>query len=204
MKPYLIPTKTNRTFTEVSKSRFITSIGLAASTEQAKEFLNQIRAEMPDATHHVYAFRVGYGHSTIEGMSDAGEPTGTAGPPILAVIRGTHIGDVIVVVTRYFGGIKLGTGGLVRAYTKAARAGLNELKMEEKVVKKLIGIDTSYSFYETVKHLIHKYNGLIQDENFQQSVALFVEFREDEVAGFSRQLLDATSGQVMPIILNDD
>jgi uncharacterized YigZ family protein len=137
-------------------------------------------------------------------MSDDGEPTGTAGPPILAVIRGTQIGDVIVVVTRYFGGTKLGTGGLVRAYTEAARAGLNTLRTEEKVVKKLIGIDTPYSFYEIVKHLINKHNGFIQDEAFQQSVALFVEFRENDIADFSRHVQDATSGQVMPIILNDD
>jgi putative IMPACT (imprinted ancient) family translation regulator len=79
---------------------------------------------MPNASHHVYAFRVGHGNSIIEGMSDDGEPTGTAGPPVLAVLRGTQIGDIIVIVTRYFGGTKLGTGGLVRAYPEAAQIAL--------------------------------------------------------------------------------
>ena len=98
---------------------------LAASTtvKEAKAFLAAVRAEMPDANHHVYAYRVGFGNSVIEGMSDDGEPSGTSGPPVLAVLRGSGIGDVIVVVTRYFGGTKLGTGGLVRAYSDAARAG---------------------------------------------------------------------------------
>ncbi len=97
------------------------------TVDEAKAFLAAVRAEMPDANHHVYAYRVGFGNSVIEGMSDDGEPSGTSGPPVLAVLRGSGIGDVIVVVTRYFGGTKLGTGGLVRAYSEGARAGLESL-----------------------------------------------------------------------------
>src|SRR5688572_27285209 len=100
---YHIPAGTQRSEIVVVNSRFITTIGCVQSTEAVKAFLDQTRSEMPDASHHVYAFRVGYGNSITEGMSDDGEPSGTAGPPVLAVLRGADIGDVIVVVTRYFG-----------------------------------------------------------------------------------------------------
>src|SRR5512134_2891681 len=109
-----IPAGQHRTDIVVVNSRFITTIAPAAMPEDAKRFIASIRAEMPDASHHVYAFRAGYGNSVIEGMSDDGEPSGTAGPPTLAVLRGAGIGDIVLVTTRYFGGTKLGTGGLVR------------------------------------------------------------------------------------------
>ena len=125
-----IPTEKPRLTLEVSNSRFITTVSYVDSVNSARGFLAAVRDEMPDANHHVYAYRIGYGNSVIEGMSDDGEPSGTAGPPVLAVLRGTNIGDVIVIVTRYFGGTKLGTGGLVRAYSEAARLGLSSLKTE--------------------------------------------------------------------------
>jgi uncharacterized YigZ family protein len=115
MTRYLIPAGTVRVETEVSRSRFIATLGMAETAEAARAFIAGVRAEMPDASHHVYAFRVGYGASVIEGLSDDGEPSGTSGPPIMAVLRGAPVGDVVLVVTRYFGGTKLGTGGLVRA-----------------------------------------------------------------------------------------
>src|SRR5690348_4882092 len=117
MTRYRIPAATTRIEHEVSRSRFIATLGNAATVEAARGFIAEIRAEMPDASHHVYAFKVGYGSSVTEGLSDDGEPTGTAGPPVLAVLRGADIGDAALVVTRYFGGTKLGTGGLVRAYS---------------------------------------------------------------------------------------
>src|SRR5947209_14285779 len=113
---YLIPTATTRIEQEVSRSHFIATLAKVESVAAARAFIASIRAEMPDASHHVYAFKVGYGSSVNEGLSDDGEPSGTSGPPVLAVLRGTDIGDVVLVVTRYFGGTKLGTGGLSRAY----------------------------------------------------------------------------------------
>ena len=122
---YVIPAETIRAELVIHRSRFIATIGMAESVETAREFIARIRAEMPDATHHVYAFRVGFGSSVQEGLSDDGEPAGTSGKPAMAVLRGADIGDVVLVVTRYFGGIKLGTGGLVRAYSSAAKAAIN-------------------------------------------------------------------------------
>src|SRR5918912_1103095 len=96
----------------------------------------EIRVEMPDAAHHVYAYIVGHGATTNLGMSDDGEPSGTAGRPVMAVLRGSGLGDVALVVTRYFGGTLLGTGGLVHAYGDAARAVLAALPREEKVARR--------------------------------------------------------------------
>src|SRR4051812_28537673 len=88
----------------VSNSRFVAQAAPTATVAEARAFIAEVRAAMPDATHHVYAYRIGHGATTTEGQSDAGEPPGTAGRPVLAVLRGSELGDVSVVVTRYFGG----------------------------------------------------------------------------------------------------
>jgi uncharacterized YigZ family protein len=155
---------------------------------------------MSDASHHVYAFRIGYRNSVTEGMSDDGEPSGTAGPPVLAVLRGTEIGDVIVVVTRYFGGTKLGTGGLVRAYTEAAQTALGSLKTALNIKKQIIGIVFSYPLYERIKRLIDRFDGLIEDETFAADVTLLVSFPTDHMARFASELKELTAGQVVPVL----
>jgi uncharacterized YigZ family protein len=201
--PYLVPTGFQRTETEVARSRFITSVEFTPTVEQAKAFLAAIRAEMPDASHHVYAFRVGYGQTVTEGMSDDGEPSGTAGPPVLSVLRGSKIGDISIVVTRYFGGTKLGTGGLVRAYSEAAHVALNSLSTEEKIEKRLLGIDVPYSLYEQTKLLIAEHNGVIDEEDFAADVSILAMFPLVDVAGFTDALRDLSAGQVQPVVLDE-
>lgn len=202
-KPYHIPADSlHQTEIVVVNSRFITSIAPVKTTDEVKAFLNRMHQEMPDASHHVYAFRIGYGSSVIEGMSDAGEPSGTAGPPVLAVLRGTEVGDVIVVVTRYFGGTKLGTGGLVRAYGDAARTGLGSLKTRLKIDKTVVGFDISYSLFELTKRLIVSEEGEILDETFAGDVTLVVEFPTTRVTGFTDALRELTNGQVEAVILD--
>lgn len=194
-EPYLIPRKRLRIETAVSNSRFITTIDRVETADAAKSFLKSIREEMPDANHHVYAFRVGYGNSVIEGMSDDGEPSGTAGPPVLAVLRGTEIGDVIVVVTRFFGGTKLGTGGLVRAYSDAARTGLSELEVERKIDRVILGVDVNYSLFEQTKRLIDEYDGDITDEEFAADVSLIVIFPTSQQQAFTDALVELSAGR---------
>jgi uncharacterized YigZ family protein len=198
---YLIPTQTHRVTTTVSNSRFITTIGHVSTVDEAKAFLAGVRTEMPDANHHVYAFRVGFGNSVIEGMSDDGEPSGTSGPPILAVLRGSGIGDVIVVVTRYFGGTLLGTGGLVRAYGDSVREGLATLPTERKIEKCILGIELPYHYFEQVKRLITHYDGVIDEESFAADVTILASFPVDRIAGFSTNLTELTAGSVEPLIL---
>lgn len=198
---YLIPAEPCRVTTNVSNSRFITNVARVDYVDEAKQFLTAVRQEMPDANHHVYAYRVGHGNSVIESMSDDGEPSGTSGPPVLAVLRGSGIGDVIVVVTRYFGGTKLGTGGLVRAYGDAARAGLAALPIKRKIQMTSLGIELPYHYFEQVKRLITQHNGTIDEETFTGNVMVLATFPQIDVESFSADLIELTAGSVEPVIL---
>ncbi|PJF29473.1 MAG: YigZ family protein [Phototrophicales bacterium] len=200
-EPYLIPNGFHRIETEVARSRFIASVEYTPTVDNAKAFLGQIRAEMPDASHHVYAFRVGYGASVIEGMSDDGEPAGTAGPPVLAVLRGSKIGDIAIVVTRYFGGTKLGTGGLVRAYSEAAHVALNSLATTLKIEKRLLGIEIPYSLYNQAKLLIEAHHGTIEEELFEANITLMIRFALDDIPRFTDALRDLSHGKITPVEL---
>ncbi len=175
---------------------------MVTSTDEAKEFLADIRAEMPSASHHVYAFRVGYGSSVTEGMSDAGEPSGTAGPPTLAVLRGTQIGDIAIVTTRYFGGTKLGKGGLVRAYTQSAQTGLAQLKTRLKIATVTLGIEITYSLYESVKRLISAHSGDIIDEDFTGEITLTVILPTIERSALNHALAELSAGKIIPVVLD--
>lgn len=198
---YYRPIGIQRTEIKILKSRFITTVAQATSVDEARHFIKQIREEMPDASHHVYTFRIGYGNSVIEGMSDDGEPSGTSGPPTLAVVRGADIGDIVLVTTRYFGGTKLGTGGLVRAYTEAAQTSLEDLHKEFKAAKYQIGIELAYSHYEQAKLLLETYETTIEDETFAGEVTLIVTVLQDDYEAIATELRELTSGQVEPILL---
>lgn len=201
--PYRIPAGTHRIDLVVVNSRFIGSVSRADSVDEVKAYIAVIRAEMPDASHHVYAFRVGYGNSVIEGLSDDGEPSGTAGPPVMAVLRGTDIGDTVIVVTRYFGGTKLGTGGLVRAYGDTAREALSTLPTIEKIARKLVGIELPYSYYEQIKRLIAQHNGVITDETFAGDITILAVFPTVNVDAFTGMMRELTAGRYVPIVLDD-
>lgn len=201
---YRVPIGRHRFEIVIARSRFIATADKVPSIDATRAFLADMRAEMPDATHHVYAFRVGFGNSVTEGMSDDGEPSGTAGPPALAVVRGAEIGDVMVVVTRYFGGTKLGTGGLVRAYSEAARGVLRDLPTEEKIPRCRLLIEMPYSLYAQVKRLLLEYNAAILDERFTADVAVTVSIALADADRVSAQVVDLSSGKVAPLMLGAD
>ena len=136
LRAQAIPAGPARTEIRASNSRFIASAAPAATVEAARAFIAGVRAEMPDASHHVYAYIVGHGATTTLSMTDDGEPPGTAGRPVMAVLKGSGLGDVALVITRYFGGTLLGTGGLVRAYGDAAKAVLAILPRMEKIERR--------------------------------------------------------------------
>jgi len=133
MDSYPIPAKETRVEIMVVNSRFIATLAPVFTVEEAKAFVSRIKDEFSDATHNVPAYVVGHGNSVIAHANDDGEPAGTAGRPALAVLQGSGLGDAGVVVTRYFGGTKLGTGGLVRAYSDAVRAVLEAAPRAERV-----------------------------------------------------------------------
>jgi uncharacterized YigZ family protein len=187
----------------VVNSRFIATVSRTETVDEAKACIGRVRNEMPDASHHVYAFRVGHGNSVTEGLSDDGEPSGTAGPPVMAVLRGSDLGDTLVVVTRYFGGTKLGTGGLVRAYGDAAREALVTLPTIEKIERKLVGIETSYAYYEPLKRLIATHHGSIEDETFAGEVTLLAVFPAVDVLAFIDAFREITAGKYTPVVFED-
>lgn len=204
VSPYRIPTASIRTEIEVKHSRFICTIGYAQSPEEAKLFIQTVHDDLPDADHHVYAFRCGYGNSVTEGMSDAGEPSGTAGPPILAILRGTDIGDIVVVVTRYWGGTKLGTGGLVRAYSDATRLGLEQLPTEIKINKTILGLECNYAQYQIIQHFIKGYPIEVLESDFSSLVTLIIKMPSDLVDSFVSSMIEITAATVKITSLSND
>ena len=200
--PYLIPAESVRCEIVIKKSRFVTTIRRASTVAEARKTLAELRSEMPAANHHVYAFRVGYGSSVTEGMSDDGEPSGTAGPPTLAVVRGSDVGDLALVTARFFGGIKLGTGGLVRAYTEAAQLAFSRLQTELKVERKLVGMELPYSLFKPITRLIAAHNGAIDEQVFEADVLLTVRFALPDLQAFATALRELSAGRVVPVELD--
>lgn len=199
---YLIPAETVRTEIVIRKSRFLTTAQLATTVVEARNRLAELRAILPAANHHVYAFRVGFGNSVTEGMSDDGEPTGTAGPPTLSVLRGSGIGEILLVTARFFGGKKLGTGGLARAYTESAHEALRELKTERKEERKTVGLEMPYSLYNIVRRLIDTHSGMIVDEQFGAEILVIARFVTNDLNCFTIELRERTAGAVLPISLD--
>ena len=200
--PYRIPAQRLSSEIVIKKSRFVTTIQLAPTVERARQAIAEQRAASPGANHHVYAFRVGFGKTVTEGMSDDGEPRGTAGPPTLAVLRGSDVGDIVLVTARFFGGTKLGIGGLVRAYTEAAQFALSQLETELKVERKLLGMDLPYSLYTPIKLLIQAHHGVIEEEVFEADILLTARFMQPDIERFCAEVRERSAGSVIPVALD--
>ena len=185
----------------VMNSRFIATAAPAFSVEQAREFIQEMRREFSDASHNVPVFLIGSGASVTAHSSDDGEPSGTAGRPAMAVLQGSGLGDIVVVVTRYFGGTKLGTGGLVRAYTDAVKAVLEILPRAEKVATHTVMLVVPYPQFEQTRLLIQKYNGKTLDEEFAADVTISVQFLVEDLEPFNEALSGLTRGQVQAEIV---
>ena len=196
-KRYPIPAGESRVELQVKNSRFIGRAAYTPTVTAAKAFIEQVKQEEPNYSHAVYAYAIGHGASVTHGLSDAGEPSGTAGRPALAVVKGSDLGDVTVVIVRYFGGTKLGTGGLVKAYTESAQLALAELPITEKVEKVGVQVTVPYSFYEQGKRLIEAHQGQIDAEDFTTEITLHLTFIVDDLPTFETALTEATSGQVI-------
>ena len=183
----------------VSNSRFITHLAPASDVAAARAFIASIRQQMPDANHHVYAYVIGHGGTTTLGMSDDGEPSGTAGRPALAVLKGSGLGDVVVVVTRYFGGTLLGTGGLVHAYGDSVKAVLEITERLEKIARTQLVLAMSYAQYEGIKRTLANYDHHIDDESFGTDITMTVTVRVSDVESISAVLTEQTAGQIVII-----
>ena len=205
-KRYPIPAAETRAEIEVKNSRFVATAVPAFTVEEAKEFIARIKNEFSDASHNVPAFLVGFGNSVMAHCNDDGEPSGTAGRPILAVLQGSGLGDIAVVVTRYFGGTKLGTGGLVRAYSDATKAVLDILPHAEKVPTHTTMLALPYNLLERVRLLVEAWNGRILDEQFAADITMTMQFTVAKFPGFQDALRELSHGSLAAEIIetNED
>jgi uncharacterized YigZ family protein len=171
---YLTPFKKTRCHFTVQGSRFIATICPAATKALALENLDTISAEFPDASHHTYAYRIGTGLDLIERTYDDREPAGSAGLPMLQVLQGKNVSDAIVVGTRYFGGTKLGIGGLTRAYRDCARQSLQKTILIEKEPLDNYFLELFYEDLGTVTRIIGSLNGTVLTVDYSEVVAMRV------------------------------
>lgn len=185
-------------------SRFIATIVPVFSVEEARQFISRIKSKFPDATHHVPAYIIGFGSSVISHCSDDGEPSGTAGRPALAVLSGSGFGDIAVVVTRYYGGTKLGTGGLVRAYSDAVRQALVDLPRAEKVATHTILVVAPYAWYDRLQTIIRTYSGRVLEQDLAADVTLTVRLPVENFTSFQTNLTDASHGSLQAVIISTE
>ncbi len=192
-----VPAGFHRTETVVKRSRFIASFFHGDSPEAARAAIQGVREEFPNANHNCWAFAAGPpGETARVGMSDDGEPHNTAGRPMLNVLAHSGVGEIVVVVTRFFGGVKLGTGGLVRAYSDAVKTGLETLPLKEKRVMETLTIRISYAHGDAVKKLVAAAGGGIVSEAYEAAVTFGVELPLNEIEDFRAAVVNTTLGTV--------
>jgi uncharacterized YigZ family protein len=195
---YLVPAQETRNETIVSNSRFIAILAPVFSIDEAKTFIQRVRQEFQDASHHVTAYIIGYPPSETSHCSDAGEPSGTAGRPALTVLRGSGMGDIAVVVVRYFGGTKLGTGGLVRAYSDAVKMVVDLVPKTRLVKYKIYRMEIPYSFFDKVARLVHQFTGELIEKEFGVNVSLTIQIEAGQEEFFIQSIKELGAGKFMP------
>lgn len=193
---YLVPLTEIRREHEVMKSRFIATLAPAFSIEEARAFMARIKKEFADATHNVPAYIIGGGNSVTEYFSDDGEPSGTAGKPALAVLRGSGLGDAVLVVTRYFGGTLLGTGGLVKAYTEAAQSVVNAVGRGRRVSVNVAMVAIPYNLFERVRLFVSKRHGRVLGEDFAGDITMTLQFPVEDFEVFQTDLREVSAGKI--------
>lgn len=178
------------------KSRFIGYTASVTTEEEAVAFIEAIKKKHYDARHNCFAYSIGTGPQPVLRFSDDGEPQGTAGKPILEVIQGSGIRNICIVVTRYFGGTLLGTGGLVRAYTDAAKAGIAASTVKKK--RQLIEAELSMNYTELgkIQYLVANSDAEIMDTLYTDKVALKVRVYAPVYDSFIKQITEATGAKV--------
>ena len=196
--PDLRPGEVFRVEQTIKRSRFIASVGHTPGVEEAKAFIEQIKAEFEDARHNCWAYCAGAAGSTDRiGASDDGEPHGTAGRPMLTAVTHSGIGEVTVVVTRYFGGILLGTGGLVKAYQSSVKMALEAVPTRIRTKTKRIKFSVEHPVVNQVLCKIETANGRILEKNFDMDADFDVEIPEDLAETFAKELEELTRGALL-------
>ncbi|MEW5815196.1 MAG: YigZ family protein [Spirochaetota bacterium] len=181
----------------VKRSRFIGYARRINSPEEVKEIIQELRSVHKGLSHIGYAFIIGGENSQTFGFSDDGEPKGTAGRPVLEILKGSGITNALIAVVRYFGGIKLGTGGLVRAYSDTAKKVLLKLPVKEMMAEAKFSVTVPYALFETVKALIESAGGIIGKDAFEADVTLAGLIPESALERLKQQVLNISHGKVI-------
>lgn len=202
MSQYPIPAKEARAEIEIKRSRFIATAVPVFSVDEAKAFVRRMKQEFSDASHNVPAYQIGYGSSIIAHSSDDGEPSGTAGRPLLAVLQGSGLGDIAIVVTRYYGGVNLGTGGLVRAYGDAGKAVLAILPHAQRASINTVQLEVPYPLFEQMELLIEKHNGRLQTKTFAAAVTITAQFLVENTPAFADGVRELSNGRLQTEIID--
>lgn len=200
-KTYLVPLSEIRREHLALNSRFIAALAPAFSIDEARAFIARIKKEFADASHHVPAYIIGGGNTVTEYFSDDGEPGGTSGKPALAVLRGSGFGDAALVITRYFGGTLLGTGGLVKAYTESAQLAVNAVGRGMRVLTYVVMLAIPYNLLERVRLLAAGQRGEILGEDFAGDITMTMQVPVDTFDAFQTGLRELSAGRLQAEIL---
>jgi uncharacterized YigZ family protein len=201
VKTYSVPLNEIRREHVVVNSRFIASLAPVFSPEEARAFISRIKKEFADASHNVPAYIIGGGNTVTDFCSDDGEPAGTAGKPALAVLRGSGLGDVAVVVTRYFGGTLLGTGGLVKAYTESTQMVVNAVGRGRRVEVHVAMVAIPYNLLERVRLMTVRNQGEVLGEDFAADITMTLQFPIESFDGFQNELRDVSAGKIQAEVI---
>ena len=191
----LVPKCSSLETIEIKKSRFISIAMYTSSAEETKEIVKNTKKEYSDSSHVVHAFLSGPGND-IFGFSDDHEPSGTAGRPVLEVLKGSGISNIAVLVIRYFGGTKLGTGGLVKAYTEAAQLALKHLVVEELVAKTGFTVNITYDLFDQIIKILKKYSAEFEKPIFDTQIHISGSIPEKELSAASEAIKDISAGKI--------
>lgn len=179
----------------VVNSRFIATLTPAFSVEEARAFIARIKKEFAEASHNVPAYIIGSGNTRTEFCSDDGEPSGTSGRPTLAVLRRSGLGDVAVVITRYFGGTLLGTGGLVKAYTESTQRVVNEVGRGRRASVHVVMLAIPYNLLERVRALAALQHAEILGEDYAADITMTVRLPVESFDSFQYELRELSAGK---------
>jgi uncharacterized YigZ family protein len=200
-RPYTVPLTEIRREHVIVNSRFIATLGPAFSIDEARAFMARIRKEYADATHNVPVYIIGGGNTVTEYFSDDGEPSGTSGKPALAVLRGSGLGDAVLVITRYFGGTLLGTGGLVKAYTESAQLVVNAVGRGQRIPVYVALLAIPYNLLERARLLANRHRAEILDEDFAGDITLTLQIPLSEFDAFQLGMRELSAGKLQAEVI---
>lgn len=202
---YPVPAAQHRVEEEINRSRFITTVAHTPTVEEARAFIQGLRTEFADASHNCWAYVAGPPGSTAQiGMSDDGEPHGTAGKPMLTVLLHSGVGEICVVVTRYFGGTLLGKGGLVKAYSGGVQLALESMPRTERVPSADVTLVVDYSAITPLQRLLPDYEVAVNGEEYGVDVTYLLTLPLEQLDGFLAAITELTNGQALLEITRRD